>query len=148
VQMVRRVAQEQQEQVVVVVEEEGQILRYLWTQLQLTVSTQRVGHDRLTSRASSLALIILFFLLFLCLSLPLAPSQFVSTWYRLRCWRSTTSTGESSHPIFQTWSRSVLFFVVIIVPSISSGVPSIGELSWLGEFDGFVSRSNGCDSVI
>ena len=146
-QMVRRVAQEQQEQVVVV-EEEGQILRHLWTQFQLTVSTQRVGHDRLTSRASSLALIILFFLLFLCLSLPLAPSQFVSTWYRLRCWRSTTSTGESSHPIFQTWSRSVLFLIIIIIPSIPSGVPSIGELSWLGEFDGFVSRSNGCDSVI
>ena len=146
--MVRRVAQEQQGQVVVVVEEEGQYLRYLWTQLQLTVSTQRVGHDRLTSRASSLALIILFFLLFLCLSLPLAPSQFVSTWYRLRCWRSTTSTGESSHPIFQTWSRSVLFLIIIIIPSISSGVPSVGELSWFGEFDGFVSRSYGCDSVI
>ena len=100
-----------------------------------------------TIGAGRLALIILFFLLFLRLSLPLTPSQFVSARYRLRGGCGTTATRESSHPIFQTRSRSTLV-LFIIVPSITSWIPPIGQLSRFGEFNRFISRSDGCDSIV
>ena len=112
--------------------------------LRLTVET-----DQLTRSRSGLALIILLFLLFLCLSLPLAPSQFVPTGNGFTTTAATPTTRKGSHTIFHTHRRRLLLILVIVsTTGVSSWIPPIGQLTRFGKFDRFIGGSDGCDPIV